>query len=256
MSTRLDRVRFVLVHTTHPGNIGATARAMKAMCLEQLCLVAPRRFPCAEATARAAGADDLLQRALVCEDLSAALSDCVLVVGTSARRRSLGGQVLSARECAGRVLLAAADGPVAVVFGREDSGLSNEELDRCQLLVHIPTSRAFRSLNIAAAAQIIAYELLVESGAAQSRTVAPEARPATAAELESFFTHLYDTLTEIGFIDPAQPRLLMRRLRHLFHRAQPDAVEINILRGILSAAQRAAMAGPRDGEGREMGDPR
>ena len=144
----LWNIRIILVETSHPGNIGAVARAMKNMCLEQLCLVTPRHYPDAEATARASGADDLLARARVFTSLDAALEGCRLVIGTSARERNVAWPVLSPRESARQLVDEAATGPVALVFGRERSGLSNEELDRCNFLVHIPTNAAYSSLNL------------------------------------------------------------------------------------------------------------
>jgi tRNA (cytidine32/uridine32-2'-O)-methyltransferase len=243
MPGNLANIRFVLVSTSHPGNIGAAARAMRAMCLEQLYLIAPKRFPCAEATARAAGADDILHRARMCERLEDALRDCTLVIGTSARRRAISPPCLDPRECGRRAVTVSAQGPVAVVFGREDAGLTNVELDRCQLVVRIPTNERFRSLNVASAAQIIAYEIFCASRTGpseQQQAAGPEM--ISVAELEGFYAHLEGTLIEIGFLDPAQPKLVMRRLRRLFARARLNAVEVNILRGILSAVQKIGSA--------------
>ena len=188
----LDNIRIVLVHTTHPGNIGAVARAMKNMRLRKLDLVAPKQFPHAEATARASGADDLLAQARVHEDLDAALVDCRLVVGASARTRSVEWPVLDPRRCAAELSRAAADGPVAVLFGRESSGLTNEELDRCRYLVQIPANPEYASLNLAMAVQILAYELMMAGPLPAS---VPQARVLAAAErFEGFMEHLGDTL--------------------------------------------------------------
>ncbi|MEJ2589995.1 MAG: RNA methyltransferase [Candidatus Thiodiazotropha sp.] len=233
----LSNIRIVLVNTSHPGNIGAAARAMKNMCLEQLRLVSPVIYPSEEATSRASGADDLLARAAVCESLDEALAGCRLVVGTSARPRTVAWPVLSPREAAAELVAEARHGEVALVFGRERSGLSNSELDRCGFLVHIPTNPAYSSLNLAAAVQVLGYEIhlaslgnrIPETGAARDL--------ATADMLQGFHAHLEQALDEVGFTDPNQSEKLLRRLRSLFQRARPDKDEINILRGILSAMQ-------------------
>lgn len=235
----LSAIRVVLSHTSHPGNIGATARAMKTMGLTGLALVNPKLFPHAEATARASGADDLLAAASVCTSLDAATHDCRLVVGASARTRSLPCPVIAPAECARRVYAESAQGAVAIVFGCEQSGLSNEELDRCQFLVQIPTSPEYGSLNLAAAVQIIAYEIRMAHEQGRDTGV-PEHLPVSAGEMERFYAHLEETLVELGFLDPGNPRQLMRRLRRLFNRVRPDENEVNILRGILAAAQQAA----------------
>lgn len=237
----LDNIRIVLVATTHPGNIGAVARAMKNMRLSRLYLVTPLHFPNAEATARASGADDLLANCQVCADLDEALAGCRLVVGTSARERTINWPILNPRESAGQLLAEAKLGDVAMVFGRESSGLSNSELDRCNYLVHIPTNPDFSSLNLAAALQVMAYELhmgyLADLSQPQQAPEQAQAEPATADMLQGLHEHLEQALVDIGFADPKQSETLLRRLRSLFHRARPDAVEVNILRGILSAAQ-------------------
>lgn len=227
-------IRIVLVGTTHPGNIGATARAMKNMGLADLVLVAPRSFPHEEATARASGAEDLLGRTRVVASLEEAVSDCVWVAGASARQRSIAWPELSAREAAGKAVAESAAGPVALVFGPEKSGLSNEDLVRCQALLYIPTAPDFSSLNLAMAVQVVAYE--VQMRRAGSRAAPPrEVRPATAGEMEQFYTHLEELLLAARFLDPDNPRHLMKRLRRLFARAEPDMNEINILRGILAS---------------------
>ncbi len=232
----LDNVRIVLVHTTHPGNIGAVARAMKNMALSSLWLVAPRHFPHADATARASGADDLLERVRVCATLDEALADCRFVVGASARGRQVEWLGVEPRECAAQLVREAATGPVALVFGRESSGLTNEELDRCDRLVRIPSNPAYSSLNVAMAVQVLAYELHL---AARTDTAAelPEHVPATAAQMESFFAHLAQALEDVGFTEGRHSEKLLRRLRRLFLRVRPDVDELTILRGILSAAQ-------------------
>ena len=234
----LDRIRFVLVETTHPGNIGAVARAMKTQCLRRLELVGPRHFPNAEALARASGADDLLAAAGVHEDLVGALAGCRLVVGSSARLRAIEWPLLEPRECAERLLDEAADGEVALVLGRESSGLTNDELARCHYLVNIPVNPEFSSLNLAAAAQVFAYEIHRTLREREGRRLVDVPRDLAPAEaIEGFHQHLAQALVDLGFSDPDQSRKLLRRLRRLFNRARPDWVELNILRGILSAAQ-------------------
>jgi tRNA (cytidine32/uridine32-2'-O)-methyltransferase len=235
----LNNIRIVLVETSHPGNIGAAARAMKNMRLERLDLVAPQRYPNEEATSRASGADDLLHEARVYASLDLALQPCRLVIGTSARSRSVAWPVLSPREAAKKLVAEARQGAVALVFGREQSGLSNSELDRCNFLVHIPANPAYSSLNLGAAVQILSYEIhLAWLGEGQSQSV-PEAERdlATAEMLQGFNEHLAQALDDVGFTDPDQSQRLLRRLRRLFQRARPDKDEINILRGILSAMQ-------------------
>ncbi len=227
-------IRIVLVETSHPGNIGAVARAMKNMCIEQLALVNPKHFPSAEAIARASGADDVLQQARVYQSLDDAIADCHLVVGASARLRTVQWPQLNPRECAERVTEVAASAPVACVFGRENSGLSNTELERCQYLVHIPSNSDYSSLNLAMAVQVICYELMMTGHVAEA--VADQV-PVSAGEMQGLFEHLEQTLGDIGFADPRKSNKLMRRLKRLFYRAQPDADELKILRGILSAAQ-------------------
>lgn len=234
----LQNIRTVLVETSHPGNIGATARALKNMGLERLILVRPGLFPHAEATARASGADDILAGAQVVDNLEAALVGCGLVVGASARRRSLTWPSLDPRQCAARLIEFSSHSEVALVFGRERSGLTNDELDRCHFLVHIPANPVYGSLNLAAAVQVLAYELrMAEPEGDKIQASHREAPPATAEEMANFYEHLQRVLVEIGFLDPENPRQLMRRLRRLFNRVQPDQNEINILRGILSAVQ-------------------
>lgn len=239
-------IRIVLVNTSHPGNIGAVARAMKNMCLERLYLVEPNDFPSAEATSRASGADDLLARAVVCSTLEEALAGCHFVAGTSARSRSIAWPVMAPRECAARLVEESSVGDVALVFGREHSGLTNEELERCHYLVNIPSNPNYSSLNLGAAVQVLVYELMMAEPLARPVAVGEEGRElATADEMESFFGHLEQTLVELEFLDSNQPRKLMRRLRRLFNRARPDQTEVNILRGILSAAQGRKLYRPK-----------
>ena len=226
-----ERCRFVLSHPTHPGNIGSAARAIKTMGFARLALVAPKRFPDPQASAMASGAEDLLANAEVCSDLSAALHGATLVAGLTARRRDLSHAVLEPREAA--ALLAKEAAPV-LLFGTEMSGLSNKELDHCQLLVTIPANPAYSSLNLAAAVQVLAYELRL----AANPTVPTQdnlAKYAPYEEVERFYQHLETVLVEKGFLDPASPKRLMARLRRLFARTRLEVEEVNILRGILSA---------------------
>ena len=239
----LSNIRIVLVGTTHPGNIGAVARAMKNMCLTSLYLVRPKTFPSADATARASGADDILAAAVVCDDLAEALQNCHWVVGASARARTLAWPVFGARACAGQAVSEAVHHPVAIVFGREHSGLTNEELETCHAQLVIPGNPEYMSLNIAAAVQIIAYEIHMASradhDAVGSGVVADEAELATVEDMEMFYRHLESVMIETGFLDPARPKRLLPRLRRLYNRARPDKNEINILRGILTAVQQS-----------------
>lgn len=232
----LANIRIVMVETSHPGNIGAAARAMKTMRLSQLVLVNPKSFPHADATARASGADDVLSRAIVTETLDEAIADCTLVVGASARIRHLQWAELGPREAAAKLLEQSQSGPVALLFGREHSGLSNEELETCQHLLHIPANPEYSSLNIAAAVQVLCYELHTAAlGHQQVPSPPAEDRDATAAEFEGFFQHFTETLEDVDFFEARQSTRLQRRLRRLFHRAGLNRTEVNILRGILTA---------------------
>jgi tRNA (cytidine32/uridine32-2'-O)-methyltransferase len=240
----LANIRIVLVNTSEPGNIGGVARAMKNMHLEHLMLVQPELFPSAKATARASGADDILARASVCQSLDEAIAGCGLVLGASARMRRLTWPQVDARQCAEKVIAEARHTPVAIVFGREHSGLTNEELERCHYLVNIPSNPAYSSLNLAAAVQVIAYELMMAAQQAQSlispaeSTVLPQEAPATAEQMQGFFEHLFAVLAEIGFLNTEHPRKMSRRLKRLFNKAQLEKVEVNILRGILATMQK------------------
>lgn len=225
------RCRFVLSHTTHPGNIGAAARAIKTMGFGRLALIAPKHFPDPQASAMASGAEDVLANAQVCSDLSAALRGATLVAGLTARRRDLSHTVLEPREAA--ALLAKEVAPV-LLFGTEMSGLSNKELDHCQLLVTIPANPAYSSLNLAAAVQVLAYELRLAASSAVP-ALDDVASYAPYEEVERFHQHLETVLVQTGFLDPANPKRLMSRLRRLFARTRLEVEEVNILRGILSA---------------------
>lgn len=241
----LERIRIVLIGTSHPGNIGAVARAMHNMGLADLCLVAPRcDVITQESISRASGADHLLHQARVVETLEEAISDATLAVGASARSRTLPWPMVSPRELGTRLAseCRADNARVALVFGREDSGLTNAELQRCHAHVHIPTNEAFSSLNLAAAVQVIAYECRLAWLDDQAAPIEAEADDelATAEELERYFEHLERTLVAIDFHDPAKPRQLMARLRRLYLRARVEKMEMNILRGILTATEKAS----------------
>ena len=237
-------IRIVLVGTTHPGNIGAVARAMKNMGVSDLALVDPRHFPHEDATARASGAVDILDNATVAGTLGEAIADCVYTVGASARSRTISWPTLEPRECAAKLIEESAAGPVAAVFGPEKYGLTNEHLDLCDALLTIPTNPDFSSLNLAMAVQVLTYELRAAGIDRDRPAYEPDAPLATNEQMEHFYTHLEDVLRDIRFLDPDNPRHLMRRLRRLFIRARPDQNEVNILRGILTAVDRKGQ--PRD----------
>ncbi len=271
----LSTIKIVLVETTHPGNIGAVARAMKNMKMHNLWLVAPKIFPSADATSRASGADDVLASATVCPTLQEAIADCQLVIGASARGRTISWPEMTPRECAEKILLNEPgnrrDGSqqscgihtipgdrhagslpasgihtipgdkVAIVFGRENSGLKNHELDLCHFLLRIPCNSEYSSLNIAAAVQVVCYELFVTSGLAPQEQIQVgdkgEEPLATAAQMESFYSHMAEALSDIGFMHPAKSKSIMRRLRRIYNRVQLDTKELDILRGILRMSQ-------------------
>jgi TrmH family RNA methyltransferase len=229
-------VRIVLVDTSHPGNIGATARAMKTMGLTDLALVRPKHFPSDEAMARATGADDVLGAARLHDSLASAIADCGWVVGASARLRTITLPTVDPREAAATIWQRLAQNRVAVLMGPEQSGLTNEDLARCQQLVHIPTNPEFSSLNLAMAVQVLCYELRM---AAPNRP-APEgpvsdSRLATAAELEGLHEHLERLLTESEFLHPEHQRQVKLKLRRIFHKATLEENELNILRGALTS---------------------
>jgi len=236
-------IRFVLVRTQHPGNIGAAARAIRTMGFSRLVLVQPHQFPHNEANALAAGADDVLAGAVIAPDLVTAVADCELVLGCTARRRGVALEELSPRTAAPRALAAAAAGEVAIVFGNERTGLENDELMRFHDAIHIASHPGFSSLNLAQAVQVLAYELrmsLLEGGASPATSAARTDPPATAEQLEYFFEHLAQTLDDIDFHKGRSPRTILQRLRRLFLRSEPDQRELRILRGIFDDAQRMA----------------
>lgn len=237
----VENIRVVMVETTHPGNIGAAARAMKAMGYENLYLVKPKIYPNAEATARAAGADDILTNAVVCDSLEEALQGCVTVIASSARPRAISSPVFTPREYASKLSEKTKLGPVALVFGRESSGLSNEELEHCNVILQIPTNPDFSSLNVASAIQILCYEFIQGSQCLQTeKTDREKGQLATTDEMKYFYDHLQQSMIDVGFLNPEQPRKLMRRLKSLFNRAHLDENEVSILRGFLAAVQEAA----------------
>jgi tRNA/rRNA methyltransferase len=235
-SGALSSVRVVLVHTSHPGNIGAAARAMKTMGLEALYLVDPKRAPDAESVAMASRATDVLERATLCASLDEALRGTVYAVASTARARDLSHEVVTPREAAARLLREVTRGPVAIVFGPEKYGLTAADVSKCNLIACIPASPGYSSLNLAAAVQVFAYELRVAADSGVP-LVRGESEPAAYEDVERLYAHLEQTLYEIGFLDPKQPKRLVQRLRRLFTRARLEKEEVNILRGILAAAQ-------------------
>lgn len=246
MSAVLDNIRVVLVNTSHPGNIGAAARAMKIMGLGRLYLVAPRSFPHEKAVWRSVGAADLLDNAVVVDTLEQAIADCGLVVGTSARERRIPWPSQEVRPAAASMVEAAgADNQVAVVFGREDRGLTNEELHQCQFHLSIPTSEAYSALNLAAAVQVVAYELRMASRQPPA-SQEWDMELATSEDVERLLQHYEQVMVDLDFYDPDNPKQLMTRMRRLFLRSKMDKMEINILRGILGATDKA-LRGSRKG---------
>ena len=238
-----DNIDIVLMHTTHSGNIGGVARAMKNMGLHRLTLVAPLEYPAPEATWRAASAVDVMEKARVVDTLEEAIADCQFVVGTSARERRIPWPIQDARRCAERIAFHSANERVAVLFGREDRGLLNEELQSCHVHCHIPTHQGYASLNLAMAVQIVAYELrMAQLGEATNlaEDAQWDAPFASAGDMDRFFEHLESTLVDIEFLKPEAPRQLMRRLKRLYNRVRLDEMELNILRGILSETQKKA----------------
>jgi tRNA (cytidine32/uridine32-2'-O)-methyltransferase len=243
---KLDNIRIVLVNTSHPGNIGGVARAMKNMGLSRLYLVEPRQFPDEQAEWRAASAGDLLESAVVTSSLDEAIADCQFVVGTSARGRRIPWPLLDPRQCAERMAVASDSEQVAILFGREDRGLTNDELKVCNLHLNIPTSGDYSSLNLAMAVQVVCYELRMLLDADKLPKAEDEEwdTPFSSREnMERFYTHLEETLVDIEFLDPAAPRQLMARLRRLYSRVRLDEMELNILRGILTETQKRVKQG-------------
>jgi tRNA (cytidine32/uridine32-2'-O)-methyltransferase len=236
-----NNIRIVLVNTSHPGNIGGVARAMKNMGLSQLYLVEPRQYPDEQAQWRAVSAADVLENAVVTSTLAEAIGDCQFVVGTSARERRIPWPMLDPRQCAERVAEASSTEQVAILFGREDRGLTNEELKVCNLHLSIPTAAAYSSLNLAMAVQIVCYELrmlLIQNDLPVAEDDQWDTPFSTSENMERFYAHLEQTLIAVEFLDPAAPRQLMSRLRRLYSRVRLDEMELNILRGILTETQK------------------
>ena len=238
----LSHFKIVLVETSHPGNIGAVARAMKNMTLNELCLVNPKKFPSADATARAAGSDELLNAAVIYNSLQEAIADCQIVLGASARDRTISWPELTARECAEKFAPQSTVGEtpkIAIVFGRENSGLKNHELDLCHYLLRIPCNSAYSSLNLAAAVQVVCYELFIASGQITESHIGDkeEAQLASTQQLDLFYEHLQQMLLDIGFLRADKTQSIMRRLRRIFNRVALDTKEVDILRGIFRFSQ-------------------
>lgn len=235
----LDQIRIVLVNTSHPGNMGSAARAMKTMGLTQLVLVDPQELPDDNAIALAAGASDILANARIVPTLDDAIADCGLVIGTSARSRTLSWPMLDPREAGDKAVLEGRKHPVALVFGRERTGLTNDELQKCHFHVAIPANPEYSSLNLAMAVQTLCYEVRMRwlqdqaSESEEERVDYP-----SAEQLEGFYLHLEQTLQKTGFIAEDHPGHVMSKLRRLFNRARPETVELNILRGILTSVQK------------------
>ncbi|MGB3621579.1 MAG: RNA methyltransferase [Ketobacter sp.] len=253
----LNRLRIVMINTSDSGNIGAAARAMKTMGVSDLCLVAPKEYPTAKATARATGAADLLHRATVVDTLEQAIGDCQLVFGTSARMRTIPWPLMTPREAAQVVMNEPQGADIAIVFGREDAGLTNEELRRCHYHISIPGNEAYSVLNIAAAVQVICYEMrmnaLTSKESEQDGAAAPmmplEFREwdeplVTSEDMERFMKHFEETLLDIGFYDPNNPKQLITRARRLFMRTRMDRLEMNLMRGVLSTVQKRVKKEP------------
>ncbi|PKO43155.1 MAG: tRNA (cytosine(32)/uridine(32)-2'-O)-methyltransferase TrmJ [Betaproteobacteria bacterium HGW-Betaproteobacteria-22] len=229
-----NHIRVVLCQTSHPGNIGSAARAMKTMGLKHLYLVNPLHFPDPQATSLATGAANLLENATVCTSLEEALTGCALAIGMSARKRQISHELVNVREAASRAVQVATSQSIALVFGTEMSGLSNAELDCCQLLAMIPANPEYSSLNLAAAVQVMTYE--IRMAVLEGKLELPANQPALATNeaLEGFYAHLEETLVKIGYLNPAAPKKLSERIRRIYARAKLEKEEVNLLRGILT----------------------
>lgn len=238
---RLDNIRIVLVNTTHPGNIGGAARAMKNMGISKLYLVDPKEYPSDKATWRASSAGDVLDGAVVVDTLDEAIADCALVVGTSARERRIPWPLMTPRECGEKSFAEASQHEIAIVFGREDRGLTNEELHKCNYHVHIPSNPDYSSLNLATAVQVLCYEMRMAWLSAEQGGEPHfddwDQPPANSDATERYYEHLQETLERLGFLQPGNPRQTMTRLRRLYNRVRMDEMELSILRGMLTASQ-------------------
>ncbi|GGI79699.1 tRNA (cytosine(32)/uridine(32)-2'-O)-methyltransferase TrmJ [Legionella impletisoli] len=233
-----DSIRIILVETSHPGNIGSAARAMKTMGLKRLYLVSPKTFPDVRAVEMAAGAEDVLNHAIVTDTLSEALENCHLILATSARPRGIALPGLTPKEQAILISQQPDDTNIAILFGREHSGLTNEELLRCHYHINIPSNPDYSSLNLSQAVQIVAYELRMRLLSPLALVETEKDSLASAQDIERFYDHLKSVLIDIEFLKPSNPRRLMQRIRRLFNRAKLETMEINILRGILTQIQR------------------
>ncbi|KZN69086.1 tRNA (cytosine(32)/uridine(32)-2'-O)-methyltransferase TrmJ [Pseudoalteromonas luteoviolacea] len=243
----LQDIRIVLVNTSHSGNIGSVARAMKTMGFSQLYLVDPACEVDSHASALAAGATDVLGSAVTVDKLEEAIADCSLVIGTSARSRTLSWPMVDPRECAQKLVAESASGPVALVFGRENSGLTNEELQLCNYHVCIPANPEYSSLNLAMAVQTLTYETrmtFLDTQDAQPEE--DDTKYPTSEQMELFYEHLESTLSETGFIVKQHPGMVMTKLKRLFNRARPEDQELNILRGILSSVNKSTKQNDKD----------
>lgn len=251
---KLSSIRIVLVSTSHPGNIGSTARAMKTMGLSTLYLVNPKSFPDLKAKEMAAGADDVLDAAVVTNTLDEALIGCQLILGTSARPRGLSLPGLIPASCAELVNQQPDNTQVAIVFGREHAGLTNEELLKCHYHINIPSNPDYSSLNLAQAVQIIAYELRMKLLSPSAQVALRNEEPATADEIEQFYEHLKEVFIEINFLKPSNPRRLMQRVRRLFNRINLEKMEVSILRGMLSQVQKSLEWARKDNRSNKIGN--
>jgi TrmH family RNA methyltransferase len=244
-----SNIRIVLVEPSHPGNIGAVARAMKNMALEELVLVRPKQFPHSEAVARASGADDVLERARVVGSVAEALAGCGFVAATTSRDRDQNFRVVDVRDAAERIVAEAARSPAAVLFGAERTGLTNEDLEAAHVLIRIPANAAYSSLNLAMAVQLVVYELFRAQGAKVVK-LPTDVPLATPEEMDRLYVHLAEVMEEVDFRDRTQSGThLMARIRRFLQRAELDQNEVNILRGLLTAMQnrrRKAGPSPRD----------
>ncbi|WP_099141789.1 tRNA (cytosine(32)/uridine(32)-2'-O)-methyltransferase TrmJ [Xenorhabdus kozodoii] len=241
----LENIRIILVETSHTGNMGSTARAMKTMGLTNLYLVNPLVQPDSHSIALSAGASDVIGNATIVNSLDEALAGCELVIGTSARSRTLSWPMVEPRECGERCVNAASHSPVALVFGRERVGLTNEELQKCHYHLYIPTNPEYGSLNLAMAVQLVSYEIRMAHLAAQEQpekvaSVGHEAEYPLVEDMERFYQHLEQVLKEAGFIRKSHPGQIMNKLRRLYTRARPETQELNILRGILTSMEKWA----------------
>ena len=236
----LNNISIVMINTSHPGNIGAAARVMKNMALERLYLVEPKSFPDEKATAMASGADDVLIHAQLCQSLNQAVEGCQLVLGTTARERKIQHDFINAREAGPLVISESEEYEVALVFGRERTGLTNDEIGLCHKLIHIPTNPAYASLNVASAIQIVCYEIMMAAIGPEKllNNIKKTIDYASSDEVERYYQHLEQTLIDIEFLRPRHSPQLMPKLRNLYNRLRLEQQEVNILRGILSKTQR------------------